>query len=328
MWRAVFLAGLGCFLAFELQGQVLSPDATAKCLAGLPSGVPQTASMEASADWREHASAMDSACAALGRRLDRIQEWSRTAVPRCSTVFYPFSGPDYLYVRAIYPDASTYVLCGLEPVGAMPDLSRIKPRSLGKLRQSLGTLVNAGYFVTKDMASQLNGQDLNGTLPILYVLLARSDSRIVSVSRDRSHVQIDFIEPGGTGHRSLHYYCMDLSGAKGGTLIARHGVGGVYIKSASYLLHRESFSGLREALLSRCKVVVQDDSGIPFRCFDRVRWDLRPYGRYTAPLSIFEGRYQADLAEFYAKNTAGELGFGAGYKWNPREAGLLVGIRY
>lgn len=284
--------------------------------------------METTAEWRRHAAALDSASASLRSRLGRIQEWSKGAVPQCETVFYPFSGPDCLYVRAIFPCASTYVLCGLEPVGALPDLSRLKPQSLSNLCHSLGTLVNAGYFVTKDMAAQLGGSELNGTLPILYVLLARSGDRIVSVSRERNHVQIDFTGAGANGTRTLHYYCMDLSGPNGGALLSKCGAGGVYIKSASYLLHRESFAGLREALLARCKVLVQDDSGIPFRYFDRVRWELRPYGRYTAPLSIFRGYYQGDLAEFYARNLAGPLGFGAGYKWNPSEAGLLVAIRY
>ena len=35
-------------------------------------------------------------------------------------MFYMFSGPDFLYANAFFPNASTYILCGIEPVGPVP----------------------------------------------------------------------------------------------------------------------------------------------------------------------------------------------------------------
>ena len=34
-----------------------------------------------------------------------------------ATMFYMFSGPDFLYADTFFPNASTYILCGIEPMG-------------------------------------------------------------------------------------------------------------------------------------------------------------------------------------------------------------------
>jgi hypothetical protein len=35
-------------------------------------------------------------------------------------MFYMFSGPDFLYAQTFFPNADTYILCGIEPIGAIP----------------------------------------------------------------------------------------------------------------------------------------------------------------------------------------------------------------
>ena len=42
-------------------------------------------------------------------------------------MLYMFSGPDFLYATSFFPNASTYVLAGLEPVGAVPELTSLSP---------------------------------------------------------------------------------------------------------------------------------------------------------------------------------------------------------
>src|SRR5436189_2060365 len=90
-----------------------------------------------------------------------------------NTVYYMFSGPDFLYAYAFFPNANTYILAGLEPVGQVPDISRIDPRMLGTnlaaLRNSMSTLLITHYFVTEEMKANLGRSNLGGTLPILYV---------------------------------------------------------------------------------------------------------------------------------------------------------------
>ena len=85
-----------------------------------------------------------------------------------------FSGPDFLYANAFFPEAKTYLLSGLEPVGAIPNITERTVESLPRIQQSIGTSLRLSFFITRQMRDQLAGGDLAGTLPILYVYIARS----------------------------------------------------------------------------------------------------------------------------------------------------------
>ena len=93
-----------------------------------------------------------------------------------------FSGPDFLYATSFFPTASTYVLAGLEPVGRIPELANLSPFVInGELRNlegSLGSLFNYSFFITQHMKSQLREGPIFGTLPILYVFLARTGKTV------------------------------------------------------------------------------------------------------------------------------------------------------
>ena len=106
-------------------------------------------------------------------------------------MFYMFSGPDFLYADAFYSKATTYVLSALEPPGSVPDLSKL-PRgavaaALYDVEHSLGSILSFSFFITKQMKVDLREGQLSGTLPILYVFLARSGKTI----RDVSPVALD-----------------------------------------------------------------------------------------------------------------------------------------
>ena len=66
------------------------------------------------------------------RQLAKIRAWAdaNLAAPR-PTMFYMFSGPDFLYADAFYSKATTYVLSALEPVGSVPDLSQLPRGGVG-----------------------------------------------------------------------------------------------------------------------------------------------------------------------------------------------------
>jgi hypothetical protein len=106
------------------------------------------------AAWQRHAKFFDSAFEKLEQRqLSRIRAWADTnlAAPK-PTMFYMFSGPDFLYANAFYSKASTYVLSALEPVGSVPDLSRL-PRggiasALYNVERSLGSILSFSFFIT------------------------------------------------------------------------------------------------------------------------------------------------------------------------------------
>ncbi len=101
-------------------------------------------------------------------------------------MFYMFSGPDFLYADAFYSKASTYVLSALEPVGSVPDLTRLPRGGIGaalhNVERSLSSILSFSFFITKQMKTDLQAGQLSGTLPILYVFLARSGKTIRDVS--------------------------------------------------------------------------------------------------------------------------------------------------
>ena len=74
------------------------------------------------------------------------------------------------------------MLAGLEPVGEIPDLTRLSPWVInGELRNleiSMGSLFNYSFFITQNMKTQLREGPVYGALPILYVFLARTGKTI------------------------------------------------------------------------------------------------------------------------------------------------------
>ena len=311
-----------------------SLDDTARLLAGLPVTGP-LAPFTQDQRWQGHAAAMEKAWKTKEYfQLGPIATWmgSHAGESYRSTgpMYYMFSGPDFLYAYAFFPNASTYILAGLEPVGQVPDLTRMNAdtlnANLGALRNAMSTLLVTHYFVTEEMKSDLSRSNLSGTVPIIYVFLARLGCTIQNTTYVRSPaegVKIDFSHNGRT--QTVYYFKTDLSGGGSGFLrwCAGRGPGVSLIKAASYLMHGEGFSGVRNFLLDQSTFIVQDDSGIPVRAFGK-NWSLEFYGRFVPHGEKF-GKYdQAALAEVYHRNPPPpELGFAFGYWWQA-ERGILM----
>jgi len=267
------------------------------------------------------------------------------------TMFYMFSGPDFLYANAFYPKAAIYVLSGLEPVGTVPDLTTLRGSvapELAKLRASLSSILSHSFFITQRMKSDLRAGRVNGTLPILYVFLARSGYAIREVTPVRldheGKEQPDVGAAGGSAARgvkivfagsdgaarTLYYFSTNLAddGVKNSNFLqfcATLAPGDSFVKSASYLLHSGGFSKVRDFLLANSALMVQDDSGIPLSFYDPKKWDLQPFGRYLGPISLFAGRYQPKYSELFRKSRP--IDFGIGYRWRPSETNLLLAVK-
>ena len=116
MLRSVRMAMLAAVMLFAavlpVRAQTASVDDTAKFLAGMmPSADSPLAPLTKEAAWERHAKFFDSAFEKLEQRqISRIRAWADTnlAAPK-PTMFYMFSGPDFLYANAFYPKATTYV---------------------------------------------------------------------------------------------------------------------------------------------------------------------------------------------------------------------------
>ena len=333
----------------------VSPNDAARFLAGLPPSVesPLTPLTQDPA-WQEHARYFDAAFGQLEQRqLAKIRTWARInlAAPR-PTVFYMFSGPDFLYADAFYSKATTYVLSALEPVGSVPDLARLPRAGLGyalyQVERSLGSVLSFSFFITKLMKTDLRAGQLNGTLPILYVFLARAGKTIRDVSlitlddtgavlpnaagghRNATQgVKITFA--GGDGaEKTLYYFSTNLAndGVRSSGFLKfceTLAPGDSLLKSASYLLHSRNFTTVRDFLLANSGVVIQDDSGIPLGSFDQRKWRFFPFGRYAGPIAKFPGKHQPDYAELFTRSQP--MDFGIGYRWRPYESNLLLAIK-
>jgi hypothetical protein len=330
--------GLVCLLVFSTCERTFAQQASLDDMARLLAGLPVTGPLAAFTQdqrWQGHAAAMDKAWKTKEFfQLGPIATWMGSHAPDCyrssGTMYYMFSGPDFLYAYAFFPNASTYILAGLEPVGQVPDFSRMNAETLsanlGALRDSMSTLLITHYFVTEEMKSELGRGSLSGTLPILYVFLARLGCAVLDTTYVHSPadgVKITFSHNGRS--QTLYYFRTDLSGGGSSFLrwCAAHGPGVSLIKAASYLMHGEGFSGVREFLLGHSSCIVQDDSGIPLRSFGK-NWSLEFYGRFIPHGEKFGKFDQTSLAEIYHRNPPPpELGFAFGYWWQA-ERGLLI----
>jgi hypothetical protein len=212
----------------------------------------------------------------------------------------------------------------------------------------MGSILSFSFFITKMMRVDLSAGQLNGTLPILYVFLARSGKTI----RDVSPIALDdkgaayfanenpgknatrgvrIVFSGSDGQlRTLYYFSTDLSNS--GVRVAGFlkfcetlAPGNSLIKSASYLLHSGNFTTVREFLLANSASIIQDDSGIPLAYYNPKKWRFFPFGRYAGPIAEFPGRYQQQYAELFRRSQP--MDFGIGYRWRSYESNLLLSVK-
>jgi hypothetical protein len=331
------LAGASAFAQQAPQPQpapAVSLDDTARFLAGLPVTGPLEPLTHDPA-WQEHAAAMNEAWLRKGRtQITPIRQWMLANAPdfhhSTDTAYYMFSGPDFLYASIFFPNANTYILAGLEPVGNVPNIMSLPAdaftNDLVALRNSMNSILRFQYFITKDMRTDLGRGDVGGTLPILYVFLARLGYTIDEVTYVTTPAQgVKIVFSGGEQPQTLYYFKTDLSGGNSAFLrwCAARGPGVSLLKAASFLMHGDGFSGVRNFLLQNSRVIIQDDSGIPLRDFPK-GWSVSCYGRYVPHKEEFAKYYQPDLAALYGQNPPpAPIDFAFGYHWQ-RSDGLLM----
>ncbi len=352
---AAWVAGLVCLVAVHgaAVARNASPDDTARFLAGMPlSAQSPLAPLTRNPGWQRHARWLDDAWGTLeDRQISNIRAWSDKHIKHGkSPLYYMFSGPDFLYADAFFPNASTYVLSGLEPVGTIPNVTERSIGALPRIQSSIASSVRMSFFITRDMRDQLQGGELAGTLPILYVYVARagktiSETTLVNLDKDGElhaagardargtvpGVRIVFSGNGGPP-QTLYYFRTDVSdsGVKNSGFLkfsGKFGAGNALLKSASYLMHSSNFRLVRDFVVQHSNTVVQDDSGIPIAYLKPDDWQLTPFGKYLGPVDVFPGRSQPKLAEMYKKGNPPPLEFGIGYRWRGFDSNLLLAVK-
>jgi hypothetical protein len=302
-------------------------DAQARWLAGTAG----LAHSPADPEWVEYAQAQDRRWDLTLPRVRAMQRWSEqeleSVVPPDRPVIYPFAGPDAMHALALFSRAPALVLIGLEPVGNLPDPVRPPAGYFARLGAALEDVHRLTFFRTHAMASAFAAC---GVLPALLSTVVRLGGRVDAVdASDRpARARIDWARSDG-GARRLEYFQVDLANAGLGHDAAfvrvLRGLAPfvTFLKAASYLPGEPRFSSLRRILLEESTVLVQDDSGIPFRNLD-AGWAVRLFGRYEAPVSPFEDRLQVDLRAAYEERAPRPLPFGIGYHVDARRSNLLI----
>ena len=77
-------------------------------------------------------------------------------------------------------------------------------------------------------------------------------------------------------------------------------------------MHKSYFSIIRNTVLNKSTLILQDDSGIGYKFFDQTKWDITLYGTYEKPIDLFKEHFEPDLFEAFKKN-AKPLNYRIGY---------------
>ncbi len=346
---------------------VTSDTASVQNVAAYLAGIPPKANTPLAAlaaipTWQAFAQDQDKSWAKYrSTHTDRMDHWAASeldSVRRATaTVFYPFSGPDFLNVFTMFPTASTYVMFGLEPVGSVPSRENLEnPAILPAVKKSLWSVLNFSFFRTNDMAVDLKSVNLDGAVPLIMLFAARTGNHLQSVSpmqldaQGQLHaitdttrapdsktiqgVELKLQTADGT-EKTIYYFSADLSDWKLATkdaplrYVRALGPLTTYVKSATYLMHKSYFSKVRNLVLERSNYLLQDDSGIAMKYFPKSDWQLTYYGTYKRPINLFAKQYQPELTTAYhdTLHRARPLPFGTGYNWRQTDSNLLLAKR-
>lgn len=307
---------------------------------------------------REYARLAQTRWAQYERRIGApMQQWAQSELKpaKGETVFYPFSGPDFATVQRLYPEAGRYVLVALQRAEAPPALDKAGAAELasflGRFGEAWKQFAQIGFFRTLDLDEEAKKPGMKaGTTAPLLAFAARAGYRVVSVEPVRVSANGE-LEPhpgarndpatwgsvrialeAGARKVVLDYVRMNLADAalegrpEHRAFVERMAAHRTVLKAASHLLQSARFSTLRNALLERAPSIVQDETGLEYQALVR-HFDVKLYGRFSKPHSLFNQESQRALAEAYQNQAdVKPLTFRVSYQRQP-EANLQVAVR-
>lgn len=338
-----------------------SPHESARFLAGKP--LPASSGLvQLTADKRyiSYVSEMKKSWELLQKKnLNAIEQWRKQHLPKKynKTILYPFSGPDILNAVAFFPEGNEYIMFGLEPCGEVPNPLSL-PREtvfsgLSGLRASLNEILNMNFFKTVDMQKKVSTNEFNSAISIIMWFLGQLDYDVVQahkiwidndglITAEPSPVKQNKYIPGAEIHykdaagatKRIRYFqvnVIDYSLSHYSNFIPHlqsYGRFTSFIKSASYLMHNDSkFERMRQLVLSRSDIILQDDSGIAFKFYSPYQWMFTFFGVYTTPVPLFANRYQPGLKEAFDAHSKGALPFSYGYNNGVGKSNLMLAER-
>ncbi|MFZ9754419.1 MAG: hypothetical protein ACO3DK_00095, partial [Bacteroidia bacterium] len=271
------------------------------------------------------------------------------------TLLYPFAGGDFYYGHLFNPRQDTIIMLGLETPGTLFDLTRYKTDTLTAylkgLEKSLFFPHQLGFFRTKSMANDFQTTLLNGTLHTALYYMGRMGYEIhyiKGVSADKGlnfegelgpesmGVRVGYSQFGVNDPiREWIYLSQDISNGglqtpKGQwvqSYLKSRGPVVSFFKAASYLLHEDYFSTIRDLCLDQSKRILQDDSGIPYSVLKEEGFAVRLLGEYHRTIPLFSNNLQEDLKQAYADQHPASLPFNVGYNAQFHECNLQLATR-
>lgn len=311
---------------------------------------PEVAALLARPGYTAHKQKMDGFWKSVeAKRLSAIIPWREKHLRdriHAKTALYPLSGGDFLNLNLMFPHAERYIMIAMEKPGDMPDPTAMDEahlrNGLASVQQMLGNIAQTGYFFSRLMNMYMNPESYGfyGTMPTVSVFLVRLGHSIQNIERAciTEEGQLEVYADRAKGFCRVQGYRVRFRDGKSG--VARELVylsaridnnlfsaatpegkffrtiqnPSVMLKAAVYLLHSPNYRGAADYILETADVVLQDDSGLPFRYYEPARWDVELYGSFVAPPRMTGIEYypQPDLVKAF-KEKALELPFDFGY---------------
>ncbi len=224
-------------------------------------------------------------------------------VPAEHAVFYPFGGADVIYPILLYPAAKAIILVGLEQAGKKETVTSTTIQNAFIKTQSL---LRRSFFVTSQMAKDFSKEQ--GVIPIILFqlkLLGVLQVQVCEPDLPYPGVKVIFNHDGV--EKSITYYQVNLHDDSDcdaflkATIKQFPQICGL-LKATSYCLHKKAFQKVRDFMIKSCDVIVQDDSGIPFKNL-RDTYQVTLFGSYKGPYGCeFKGYFQKELVALTTKN--------------------------
>jgi hypothetical protein len=283
-----------------------------------------------------------------------LQKWGCQELGRAegATVFYPFSGPDLPTVLRLFPGAERYVLVSAQAADAPPRLEKLSKAEvdsyLAAFHKAWRLYGALGFFRTDDLDAADAKQSAQGvrigmTAPLMafsvrlgFTIEAIEPIRMDQILEDYGPWSLSSADPEKwdsvrltlrKGGRTVlvDYVHMNLSNdwlgqwAIDRKWIERMAANPTLLKAASHLPQEADFTILRDSLLAKAPLIVQDETGIEYGALAKV-FSVRLYGKFTSVNPSFGRHLQRSLAAAYQRGGAKPLPFRIGYEKNSGSA--------
>lgn len=292
----------------------------------------------------------------VGRSWDRYMQrigtparaWAEQELPQepGDTVFYPFSGPDFVTAHRLYPKASRFILVSRQWAKRPPSITAGPTRCLGtllpRMQDAVALFSVRGFFKTVELNMRESvGGAFDGFTWMLVFFAAREGFDVLDATPMRIRSDGADLEPHPGNpkldetwasvrfhlrHREdgrdviLDYVSVNLLDTlldrhpEQRTLLANASRGRVVLKAASHLMQQQKgFTTIRTLLLDNARSIVQDETAIPYQMLQE-RFQTRLYGGYVSENMAFAAPQPLLEAAYRTRTDIQPLPFKYGYR--------------